>query len=181
MDQVTSQFGRLDVLVNNAGVLPSASRAEHVAEADWDNALAVNLTAPWMLAVRAKALMPGGGVIVNIASTASFYPSTGLLAYDVSKAGLLMLTRVLALEWARNNIRVVGVAPGKIDTDLLAPIKSRAASGKIALNPQRRIGDTSDVASLVSFLASDSASYITGTVIPVDGGELLIASSDLAR
>jgi dehydrogenase/reductase SDR family protein 4 len=181
MDQVASQFGRLDVLVNNAGVLPPARRAEQVTQREWDNALAVNLTAPWLLAVRAKALMPDGGVIVNIASTASFYPSKGLLAYDVSKAGLVMLTRVLALEWAASNVRVVGVAPGKIDTELLAPIKSLTVAGKIPMNPQQRIGAPDDVAALVSFLASDNAAYITGTVIPVDGGELLTASSDVAR
>jgi NAD(P)-dependent dehydrogenase (short-subunit alcohol dehydrogenase family) len=181
MDEVAARFGRLDVLVNNAGLLPPAKRAEHVELADWDAALAVNLTAPWILATRAKALMPEGGVVVNIASTASFYPSTGLVAYDVSKAGLVMLTRVLALEWARSNIRVVGVAPGKIDTDLLAPIKSLAADGKIALNPQRRIGHPRDVANLVSFLVSDTAAFITGVVVPVDGGELLVATSDMAK
>jgi NAD(P)-dependent dehydrogenase (short-subunit alcohol dehydrogenase family) len=181
MDEVATRFGRLDVLVNNAGHLPPAKRAERVDVAEWDSALAVNLTAPWLLATRAKALMPEGGVIVNIASTASFYPSTGLLAYDVSKAGLVMLTRVLALEWARSNIRVVGVAPGKIDTDLLAPIKSLAAEGKVALNPQRRIGHPRDVANLVSFLVGDTAGFITGVIIPVDGGELLAASSDVAK
>ena len=102
-------------------------------------------------------------------------------AYDVSKAGAVMLTRVLALEWATSKIRVLGVAPGKIDTDLLAPIKSLSDAGKVPLNPQQRIGSPSDVAALVAFLASAAAGYITGTVIAVDGGELLTASSDVAR
>jgi NAD(P)-dependent dehydrogenase (short-subunit alcohol dehydrogenase family) len=181
MDMVAANFGRLDVLVNNAGILPTAARADRVEDSDWDSTLAVNLTAPWILAKRAKSLMSSGGVIVNVASTAAYYPSTGLIAYNVSKAGLVMLTRVLALEWARHNIRVVGVAPGKIDTDLLAPIKTLVEAGKIAVNPQQRIGKPDDVAAVVAFLVSDAASYLTGIVVPVDGGELLITSSDVAK
>ena len=178
MDAVTRQFGRLDVLVNNAGVLPRATRAERVADEQWDEALETNLSAPWFLARRAHKLMrDSGGVIVNITSTAAHYPTTGLAPYNVSKAGLTMLTRVLALEWARDGIRVLAVAPGKIDTDLLTPIKALAESNKIVLNPQQRIGHPRDVADLVSFLVSDAAAYITGVVIPVDGGELLVASS----
>ncbi|MGW9030991.1 SDR family NAD(P)-dependent oxidoreductase [Streptomyces sp. NPDC055722] len=178
MDAVTRQYGRLDVLVNNAGVLPRATRAEQVTDDEWDTILGINLSAPWTLARRAHALMREcGGVIVNITSTAAHYPTTGLAPYNVSKAGLTMLTRVLALEWARDGIRVLAVAPGKIDTDLLAPIKSLVEAKKIAVNPQDRIGHPGDVAALVSFLTSDAAAYITGAVVPVDGGELLIASS----
>jgi len=179
MDTVTRQFGRLDVLVNNAGVLPRATRAERVTDDAWDEALGINLSAPWFLATRAHRLMKGsGGVVVNITSTAAHYPTTGLAPYNVSKAGLTMLTRVLALEWARDGIRVLAVAPGKIDTDLLTPIKELVAANTIVLNPQQRIGQPRDVADLVSFLVSDAAAYITGVVIPVDGGELLVASSD---
>jgi NAD(P)-dependent dehydrogenase (short-subunit alcohol dehydrogenase family) len=178
MDTVTRQYGRLDVLVNNAGVLPPATRAEQVTDEEWDRTLGVNLSAPWILARRAHALMKDrGGVIVNITSTAAHYPTTGFAPYNVSKAGLTMLTRVLALEWARDGIRVLAVAPGKIDTDLLTPIKVLVAAKKIAVNPQERIGQPGDVAALVSFLTSDAAAYITGVVVPVDGGELLIASS----
>lgn len=178
MDAVTRQFARLDVLVNNAGVLPRATRAERVTDDEWDETLGINLSAPWFLSKRAHKLMrDSGGVIVNITSTAAHYPTTGLAPYNVSKAGLTMLTRVLALEWARDGIRVLAVAPGKIDTDLLTPIKALVAADKIVVNPQERIGRPGDVATLVSFLISDAAAYMTGVVVPVDGGELLVTSS----
>jgi 3-oxoacyl-[acyl-carrier protein] reductase len=174
-----AQAGRLDVLVNNAGILPKARHAEDIDYEDWDRTLEVNLTAPWYLATRAKALMgQGGGVVVNVASTASYYPSRGLVAYNVSKAGLVMLTRALALEWARDHIRVVGVAPGKVDTDLLAPIKAYNEKRGQDFNPQKRLAEAAEVAALVSFLVSEAAAYITGVVVPIDGGELLVSSSE---
>jgi NAD(P)-dependent dehydrogenase (short-subunit alcohol dehydrogenase family) len=179
--EVSQRFGRLDVLVNNAGTLPTAKLAETVEYSEWDATMEVNLTAPWFLAARARELMPDGGVIVNIASSASFYPSRGLVAYNVSKAGIVMLTKVLALEWARHGIRVVGVAPGKVDTELLAPIKVWAEKSGRPLNPQRRIGHPDEVAGLVSYLASPAAAYVTGVVVPIDGGELLVASSELSK
>jgi NAD(P)-dependent dehydrogenase (short-subunit alcohol dehydrogenase family) len=181
MNTVAASWDRLDVLVNNAGRLHTARRAERLGYQEWDLTVETNLTAPWALAVRAKALMPRGGTVVNVASTASYYPSTGLSAYDVSKAGMLMLTRVLALEWAASGIRVVGVAPGKVDTDLLAPIKALTESGKLGLNPQGRFGTPDEVAGLIEFLVSPAAAYITGVTIPIDGGELLVATSELGK
>lgn len=178
---VDSTWGRLDVLINNAGRLHPARRAERLGYEEWDLTLETNLTAPWALATRARALMRSGGTIVNIASTASYYPSTGLVAYDVSKAGMLMLTRVLALEWAAAGIRVIGVAPGKVDTELLSPIKKLTESGKLELNPQGRFGSPEEVAALVAFLVSPAAAYITGVTIPIDGGELLVATSEVAK
>jgi 3-oxoacyl-[acyl-carrier protein] reductase len=173
--------GRLDALVNNAGALPSAQHADTVDYAEWDRTLELNVTAPWYLATRLRRLMPPGSVVVNIASTAAFYPSRGLVAYNVSKAALVMLTRVLALEWARHEVRVVGVAPGKIDTELLAPIKAYAEQRKLAVNPQRRIGQSDEVAALVGYLASDAAAFVTGVIVPIDGGELLDTSSEIAK
>jgi len=181
MDRVAAELGGLDILVNNAGALPAAKPAVEVSWAEWDATLGLNLSAPWYLSCRARELMTDGGVIVNNASTASYYPSRGIVAYNVSKSALIMLTRVLALEWARDGIRVVGVAPGKIDTDLVQPILTWAQKRGLPLNPMRRLGGDGEVADLVAFLASDEAGYITGVTIPIDGGELLTAGSEPGR
>ncbi len=175
------------ILVNNAGLLPATSRSEKYSRADWDAVLDLNLTTPWYLACRAKEAMTSeragekGGVVVNIASTAGFYPSRGLTAYNVSKAALLMLTRALALEWARDGVRVVGVAPGKVDTELVEPILAWVERTGSPLNPLDRIGRPEEVADLVSFLCDRRAAYITGTIVTIDGGELLATGTDLAR
>lgn len=182
MERVGEEFGGLDVLVNNAGVLPAASRAENLGWDDWDATIGLNLSAPWYLACRAKELMGArGGVVVNNASTAAYFPSRGLVAYNVTKSAMIMLTRVLALEWAREGVRVVGVAPGKIDTDLVAPIVAWTEKHEMPLNPMRRIGSDHEVADLVAFLVSDRAAYITGVTVPIDGGELLTAGSEPGR
>jgi NAD(P)-dependent dehydrogenase (short-subunit alcohol dehydrogenase family) len=181
MARVADEMGGLDILVNNAGALPEAKPAGEVSWSEWDTTLGLNLSAPWYLSCRARELMTDGGVIVNNASTASYYPSRGLVAYNVSKSALVMLTRVLALEWARDGIRVVGVAPGKIDTDLVQPILAWAQKRSLPLNPMGRIGGDTEVADLVAFLASDEAGYITGVTIPIDGGELLTAGSEPGR
>jgi NAD(P)-dependent dehydrogenase (short-subunit alcohol dehydrogenase family) len=180
-ERVGEELGGLDVLVNNAGMLPAAELADRVGWAGWDQVIGLNLSAPWYLACRAKELMTGGGVVVNNASTASYYPSRGLVAYNVSKAALVMLTRVLALEWARDGVRVVGVAPGKVDTDLVQPILRWSEKTERPLNPMRRIGRDHEVADLVVFLASPQAGFITGVTVPIDGGELLTAGSETGR
>lgn len=182
MDRTADALGGLDILVNNAGVLPAAAAAESLSWSDWDSTLELNLAAPWFLACRAKELMgESGGVIVNNSSTAAFYPSRGLAAYNVSKSGLVMLTKVLALEWARAGVRVVGVAPGKIETDLVQPILRYTERKSLPLNPMRRIGRDEEVADLVAFLVSDRAGYLTGVTVPIDGGELLDTGSAAAH
>jgi len=169
-------FGRLDILVNNAGVLPTAARSERMTVEDWQQAFDLNLTGPWYLACRAKELMAAGGaggVVVNVTSTASLYPSVGFSAYNASKAGLTMLTKTLALEWARDQIRVVGVAPGKVDTVLVQPILEFSEAHDRPLNPLGRIGKPEEVADLIAFLVSDRAGYMTGSIVTIDGGEVL--------
>lgn len=175
MDSAARVSGTLDIVVNNAGVLPKARRTEKVTRQEWDSVMAVNLTAPWSISCRAKELMvaAGGGVIVNVASTAAFFPSAGLATYNVSKAALTMLTRVCALEWASEGIRVVGVAPGKVDTDMVKPILDWTSNQGLQVNPLNRVADPDEIADLVTYLVSPAARYVTGVMIPIDGGELL--------
>ena len=168
---VQDQWGRLDILVNNAGVLPQASRTEKISRAEWDALLTVNLTAPWYLSCRARELMTDGGVIVNISSTAAHYPSIGLSAYNVSKAGMSMMSRVCALEWARDGIRVVTVVPGKVNTDMVRPILDYIEAHNERPNPLNRVGEPDEVAECIAYLAGPRARYITGAHLQVDGGQ----------
>jgi 3-oxoacyl-[acyl-carrier protein] reductase len=181
LDATRHWAGRVDVLVNNAGVLPAAMRAERMPIEDWQSTLMLNLTSPWYLATRARALMEAGAVVVNLSSSAAYYPSVGLSAYNTSKAALNMVTRCLALEWAREGIRVVGIAPGLVDTELAVPITQWMARTEQAVNPMGRLGTAEEVAELVAFVASDKAAYMTGSIVTVDGGELLVASSEAPR
>ena len=177
------RFGGIDVLVNNAGVLPAAARSEDIALADWERVLRINLTGPWMLAnlCRAAMLARGGGVVVNVTSTAAFYPSVGLSAYNASKAALTLVSKGLALEWARDGIRVVVVAPGKVDTELGQPVLEYTQRRGARLNPLGRVGHPDEVAELIAYAASGQAGYMTGNVLVVDGGEVTATGADLAR
>jgi 3-oxoacyl-[acyl-carrier protein] reductase len=173
--RAVAELGGLDILVNNAGMLPDAVRAERVSRAEWDAVLALNLTAPWELAGQAhpELVKRGGGVVVNVTSTAAYYPSVGLAHYCSSKAALEMTTKVLALEWARDGIRVIGIAPGRVDTELLRPIVAYDAKRGARPNPLNRLGRPEEVAATIAFACSADGGYLTGTTIVIDGGELI--------
>lgn len=175
IDEIRMVTDRLDILINNAGKLPKARRMENLERAEWTSVMELNLTSPWFLSCRAKEMMhaSGQGVIVNVASTAAFFPSAGLTPYNVSKAGLVMLTKVCALEWAKYGIRVLGVAPGKVDTEMVAPILEWTANNNAEINPLRRLGTPHEIAELIAYLVTDDAKYMTGVIVPIDGGELL--------
>ncbi len=177
-DQVLGVFGRIDVLVNNAGVEPHASLLQ-LTEADWDRTLGVNLKGPFLLMQSVGRLMVEqgqGGAIVNIASIAG--RAHGLKdrsAYVASKMGLIGLTREAARELAEYHIRVNAVCPGVIETEMTATLRRNEAvlTRWLADIPQGRLGLPEDVTSLVLFLCTDGAAYITGQAINVDGGKVM--------
>jgi NAD(P)-dependent dehydrogenase (short-subunit alcohol dehydrogenase family) len=168
------RWGRVDVLINNAGISPSFSRAERVTAADWRAVLDVNLTGAFMCAQQALPLLEaaGGGAIVNVSSVTGSRGHERLLPYSVSKAGLELLTRTLAIEWATKGIRVNSVAPGYFRSDMSVALREHERWGPELLGriPMGRFGDRSEVVPAVLLLAGPASSYITGTTLFVDGG-----------
>jgi meso-butanediol dehydrogenase / (S,S)-butanediol dehydrogenase / diacetyl reductase len=173
------RWGGVDVLVNSAGIGDGAPVHE-LEETRWDRVLDVNLKGVFLCC---KAALPalatrGGGAIVNIASLAGMVAAPGFGAYAASKAGVMQLTKVLAVEGARQGVRANAVCPIWVETPLLegylagAPNPAAARRGMEAQIPLGRIGTVDDVAAAVLFLASDEASYITGVSLPIDGGAL---------
>jgi NAD(P)-dependent dehydrogenase (short-subunit alcohol dehydrogenase family) len=165
-----------DIVVNNAGI-SGAGRAMDLSERDWDAVMDVNLKGAFLVAqAAARAMKEGGrgGSIVNIASIAGLRVAGDLSAYAASKAGLIQLTKALALEWARFGIRVNALCPGYIETDINRDFFATAAGEAMVKRiPQRRLGRPEDLDGALLLLASDAGRYMTGSVIAVDGGHLL--------
>ena len=172
--QVEADVGPIDVWINNAGIARRGA-AESLSRADWDESLAVMLDGAFFCSQAAGNVMleRGSGVIINNASVNGYQPIEGRVAYSVAKAGLIMLTQALGIEWAGRGVRVAGVAPGVVMTDL---VRQSLASGAASLEtyerrtPMRRLGSLDEIAEAALFLASDEASYITGETLRVDGG-----------
>ena len=171
--QVKEAFGGLDVLVNNAGITRDAVAKKMTAE-QFDEVLAVNLKGSFLCAKEAMALMRDkGGSIVNFSSASGFMGNVGQANYAASKAGVIGLTRTLALEGARHNIRVNAVAPGVILTPMTDSIPEEIRKQIIARIPLQHAGKHEDVANGVLFLASDLASFITGHCLHINGGRYM--------
>jgi NAD(P)-dependent dehydrogenase (short-subunit alcohol dehydrogenase family) len=175
VEQVTSRWGRLDVLVNNAGVYIQAD-ALATDLATWQRILATNLTGAFLFTKHAVAAMTHGGVIVNVSSEAGLVGIGGQVAYNVSKAGLIGLTRSCAVDFAGRGIRVNCVCPGTTETPLVQRAVSQSADPVAArraleqVRPLDRLGRPEEIAAAITFAASQAAGYMTGAVISIDGG-----------
>jgi NAD(P)-dependent dehydrogenase (short-subunit alcohol dehydrogenase family) len=173
---IERELGRIDVLVNNSGTSIVKPTLEYT-EQDWDAVVDVNLKGAFFVATEVARRMRAdarGGSIINIESILSFRQTGHIPAYVASKAGLTQLTKTLALELARYDIRVNGIAPGYFSTDINSGyLASEAGAAMIKRIPQRRAGNVEDLEGPLLLLASDASRYMTGTTLVVDGGHLV--------
>lgn len=173
INETVQEFGSIDILVNNAGIV-RRDPIHRLSEADWDQVIDTNLRGPFLCSKYAGRQMieQEEGTIINISSIAGLQPEINLGAYSVSKAGLIRLSQVLAMELSEYNVRVNTVCPGPVETPMMkeaydTPTLFKARTEAI---PMKRFAKPEEIADLVVFLASDNAKYITGEHIVIDGG-----------
>ena len=171
---LVEQIDTLDVLINNAGIVRESPAAKH-SQDDWDAVLDTNLKGMFFLA---QALLPAlqttGGSIINVASILGLRQAGGIVSYTVSKAGVIQLSKTLALEWARYGVRVNALAPGYIETEFNSEFwQTDAGKALIKRIPQRRLGQLEDLDGPLLLLCSDASRYMTGSVLVVDGGHVV--------
>ena len=166
------KFGRLDVAVNNAGIGGGNTRLADYSLEDWDKVIAVNLSGVFygMKYQIPAMLRSGGGAIVNIASIMGSVAARDIAGYNAAKHGVVGLTKTAALEYATDGIRVNAVGPGYVDTPMLQMLEKPVYDGLVGLHPIGRLGRPEEIAELAVFLASDRASFITGSYHLADGG-----------
>ncbi len=176
VDQVVNQFGRIDILVNNSGISPVWKRAEDTSKDVWDQIIATNLTGTFLCsqAVGRVMIKQKSGKVINMTSVGGEVALPKLVAYCASKAGIVMLTKVLAAEWAQHNILVNGIGPSFVETDFTAGLRANEAiySDLKSKNPLKRFAKPEEIVGAAIFLASDESNYITGQTIFIDGGWL---------
>ncbi|MCL4459425.1 MAG: SDR family oxidoreductase [Chloroflexi bacterium] len=167
-------FGHIDILVNNAGISPVGSVTE-ISEEEWDLVISVDLKSVFL---GCKYTIPvmierGGGSIINIAGTLGLQAAARKAAYCAAKAGVVNLTRQMAIDYGRDNIRINCICPGFVDTPLTASFSDEARRRLLARLPIPRVGQVEDIGNAAVYLASDEASYVTGLCLVVDGGQTL--------
>ena len=174
--KIKAELGRIDILVNNAGTNPTMDPAINIEERAWDSIMNLNLKGLFFLSQAVARLMQeqGGGKIVNIASVAGITPDI-LPVYSISKAGVIMATKVMAQQWARYNIRVNAIAPGLVKTRFSEALWNNPdiAQAVMMRTPLQRIGEPDEMVGATIFLASDASSYVTGHILVVDGGSVI--------
>lgn len=177
VEKSASEFGIVDILVNNAGVSQlSYTATKDLSQKEWDSIIGPNLTGTFLVCkhIGNAMIRGGGGSIINIASTAGITGVPRAPAYCASKAGVILLTKSLALEWARYDIRVNAVAPHYLETPLTEGLRAseKIYTSLIKQIPMGRFGQPSEITGIVMYLASEASAYTTGTVIVADGGYL---------
>lgn len=171
--KVKEELGRIDILVNNAGTNPTMDQALDIEERAWDSIMNLNLKGLFFISQAVARLMKeqGGGKIINVASVAGLTPDI-LPVYSISKAGVIMATKVMAQQWAQYGIRVNAIAPGLTRTRFSQALWDNPdiLQGAMMLTPLRRVGEPDEMVGATVFLASDASSYVTGHVLVIDGG-----------
>ncbi|MFB5627970.1 MAG: SDR family NAD(P)-dependent oxidoreductase [Nitrosarchaeum sp.] len=176
VEQTIEKFGRLDILVNNAGIFPKIKQLHEIDEDEWNDVLDVNLTGQFRFTkIAIPYLQKTSGSIINISSDAGLkaYQGFNADAYSAAKAGLVILTKCWALEYAKDKIRVNCICPGVVDTDMTKPFLKTEKDREFMNNehPIGRIGQPEEVAKAILYFASDDAAWTTGAILTVDGGE----------
>jgi NAD(P)-dependent dehydrogenase (short-subunit alcohol dehydrogenase family) len=176
VSKVKADFGKLDILVNNAGTNPTMAQALDVDERAWDSIMNLNLKGLFFLSQAAARVMKekGGGRIINVASTAGITPDL-LPVYSISKAAVIMATKVMAQQWAQYNIRVNAIAPGLTKTRFSEALWNNPDILKMAMSktPMGRVAEPEEMVGAAIYLGSDASSYVTGQVIALDGGSTI--------
>lgn len=172
IEEIIKKFNYIDYLVANAGIGGSASKPHEVSMDEWNKVISVNQTGIFLLNkyVINEMLKNGKGAVVNTSSMYGLVGSTTSFAYSASKGAINQMTRSLALTYARDNIRVNAIAPGYVDTPILSMVPDNIKEAMGNELPIGRLGKDTEIANLICYLLSDDASFITGSIIPIDGG-----------